>query len=198
MKPHSQPQDILLVDDDQAILALLSAVLTGAGYGILTAQNGIEAMHLALKHNPILAVLDMNMPSMDGLTLAQNLNEETTVPFVFLTAQGGRDTVQQATELGAAGYLIKPVLAEQVLPFISVSLARAQEMQRLKKREAYLQGQVDSSRMVGAAVGLLMAKHPINEHQAFQRLHDFARSHRQKIVDVARNLVTSQENLNLM
>lgn len=198
MNPAKNQTAILVVDDDPALLELVQQVLMNAGYEVLTASDGNEGLHLALKHAPALAILDIHMPQADGMTLAQNLVEETTVPFVFLSSENGHAEIQQASALGATGYLMKPIKPEQILPFVTVSLARAQEVQRLRAREAHLQSQLDSARMIGAAVGLLMAKHPVNEKQAFQRLHDYARSHRQKIIDVARMLVNAQENVNLM
>lgn len=198
MSATKLPATILVVDDDTTIIELLRQVLSSAGYDVVCANNGNEGLHMALKHGPVLAILDIHMPQTNGITLAQNLSEETNVPFVFLSSENGHAEIQQASALGAAGFLLKPINPDQILPFVTVSLARAQEMQRLRAREIHLQSQVESARMVGAAVGLLMGKHPINEQQAFQRLHDYARSHRQKIVDVAKMLVTSQENVNLM
>ncbi len=189
---------ILVVDDDPAIIELLRRVLSDANYHVVCASDANEGLHLALKYAPILAILDIHMPQTDGLILAKNLSEETSVPFVFLSTENGHAEIQQASALGAAGFLMKPINAEQILPFITISLARAQEMERLRAREVHLQSQVESARLIGTAVGLLMGKHPINEKQAFQRLHDYARAHRQKITDVAKMLVTSQENVNLM
>lgn len=191
-------QAILIVDDEPAMLELVQEVLLSAGYEVFTADNANDALRLALAHSPVLAILDIHMPDINGLTLAQSLADETSVPFVFFTRDARRDEVQQATHIGAIGYLTKPVNPDQIVPFVSVSLARAEEISRLKKREAHLQTAVEASRIIGAAVGLLMAKHPLNESQAFQRLHDHARSKRQKIVDIARALVNAQENVNLM
>lgn len=198
MKHSNEPQTILVVEDDLSLLTLLEEVLKNAGYRVLMAQNSSDALLLALQNAPDLALLDIQMPGISGLMLAQSLVDETSVPFAFLTKETGAEELQKATALGAIGFLAKPIYPAQIIPFITISLARAKDMQYLTAREMQLQTAVEASRTIGAAVGLLMAKHPINESQAFKRLHDYSRSHRQKIIDTAKALVTSQENINLM
>lgn len=198
MKHNNEPQTILVAEDDSSLLTVLEEVLKDAGYHVLTAQNGSDALLLALKNAPDLALLDIQMPGISGLMVAQSLVDETSVPFAFLTKEAGTEEVQKATALGATGFLAKPIYPNQIIPFITVSLARAKDMQYLKAREIQLKIAVESSRTIGAAVGLLMAKHPLNESQAFKRLHDYSRSHRQKIIETAKALVASQENINLM
>jgi DNA-binding response OmpR family regulator len=188
---ETNKQTILIVDDDPDMQQLLQQVLQVAGYEVLCADNANDGLRLALSRAPVLAILDIQMPEVTGLTLAKSLVEETAVPFVFFTSTGRQDEVMQATRLGAIGYLTKPINPDQIIPFVSVSMVRARDLQQMKAK-------AETARAIGAAIGLLMAKHPINESQAFQRLHDHARAKRAKIIDVARAMVSAQENINLM
>ena len=72
------------------------------------------------------------MPGLDGLELARRLRDETRVPFVFFSAYGDDDFVERAVEIGALGYLVKPLSIASILPMIRTALARAQDISGLE------------------------------------------------------------------
>ena len=188
---------ILIVDDDRLILATLSKGLQQAGYDVLQAASGEEALRIAVKHTPDLAMLDIRMPHMSGIELAQHLRDETPVPFMFLSAYGDPDIARQAADYGAVGYLVKPVDTPQIIPSIEAGLARAAEIRKLRRRETDLTTALAAGRETSIAIGVIMERYHVSREQAFETLRNCARTHRRKISDVAAELVRAEEMLNM-
>lgn len=187
------PAKLLIADDDRLVLATLAEGLRRAGHTVLEAANGEEAIRLACEQAPDLAILDMRMPGRDGLDVAQWLREHTGVPFLFLSAYGDADVVNAAVQSGALGYLVKPLDVQQILPSIDAAMMRGRELNALLEEEAQLSAALRLNRQTSMAVGILMARHTINERDAFDRLRAQARSQRRKIADLAGELVQSAE-----
>lgn len=188
-----QVRTILAVDDDEYILKFLTEVLVSADYRVITAQSGEQALHTLLDCEPDLALLDVNMPGMNGLELAKNLRDETAVPFMFLTSFTDREIVKTASHCGALGYLLKPVEPMQVISSVEASLARADEIKRLRNNEQSLTTALEAGRETSMAVGILMERLQIDRVQAFEKLRSEARSNRIKITHIANAVLLSVE-----
>src|SRR2546423_12711400 len=116
---------ILVVDDDRLVLATLTHGLAQAGYEVIDADNGDDAILLAREHKPDLALLDIRMEGMSGFDVAAYLREYCQMPFMFLSAFSDDDTVRQVKELGAVAYLVKPLDIRQIVPAVGAAVARA-------------------------------------------------------------------------
>jgi len=197
-KNHGSSRSILIVDDDRLILATLSQGLQQAGYVVFQASSGKEALQLAMTHTPDLALLDVRMPQMSGIELAQRLRQDLQIPFLFLSAYGDSDIVRQAAEQGALGYLVKPVDTPQIIPAIEAGLARAAEIQRLQRAEADLSTALELGRETNVAIGLLMEQRRLSRADAFELLRRHARAQQRKIHDVAAELIQASETLNMV
>lgn len=189
---------VLVVDDDRLVLATLAKSLRQWGYEVAEASSGETALKLALETNPDLVLLDVNMPRMSGLEVAESLRAQTMIPFIFLTAYGDTDIVKQATEHGAMGYLVKPIDISQIVPAIEAALARGKELGQLRETETQLSTALANSRETSIAVGILMEREHLDRHSAFDVLRDYARSQRRKIKDVAEELIRAIEFANQM
>ena len=123
MKAH-----ILIVDDDPRITDLLRRVLAYEGYSVASAASGGEALNRSLERPPDLVVLDIMLPGLDGLEVAQRLRAAgDNVPILMLTA---RDTVAdrvKGLETGADDYLVKPFAPEELVARVKALLRRSQE-----------------------------------------------------------------------
>lgn len=186
---------ILLVDDDQLTLDLLTRLLEQSGYTAIRAASGEEALEAAFRDEPDLALLDIMMPGMSGIDVAARLQAETSVPFMILSGHGNSDTVKRASECGAVGYLLKPFQVAQVMPAIEAALARADEIKRLRRAEANLTNALAAGRETSIAVGLLMAKFQVDRHTAFEVLRERARSQRRKLNELAQELIDAEERM---
>jgi CheY-like chemotaxis protein len=113
---------ILVVDDDRLVLATVTHGLAKAGYEIIDADNGDDAILLAREHRPDLALLDIRMEGMSGFDVAAYLRESLQTPFMFLSAFADDATVAQVKALGAVAYLVKPLDISQIVPTVEAAL----------------------------------------------------------------------------
>ena len=116
---------ILVVDDDRLVLATVTHGLAKAGYDIIDADNGDDAILLARQHRPDLALLDIRMEGMSGFDVAAYLRESLQTPFMFLSAFADDDTVAKVKALGAVAYLVKPLDIAQIVPTVEAALVTA-------------------------------------------------------------------------
>ncbi|MFC3194108.1 response regulator [Marinicella sediminis] len=117
---------ILVVDDNTDSLGLLNQALSDAGYTVLIAQSGLQALSVIHKTQPDLILLDAIMPEMDGFATCQairHLNEE--VPVIFMTGLSETEHVVQGLSSGAVDYLVKPLNHTELLARIKVHLSNA-------------------------------------------------------------------------
>jgi response regulator NasT len=196
--PASPRRLILLVDDDPLLLDFISTVLQHAGYDTVGAGSAPEAVQRVQERGAdiALALLDITMPGMSGLELAQRLKDHTEVPFMFLSSVDDAETARQAASHGAVGFVVKPVDAGRLLPAFEAGLARADEIRQLRRTEANLGTALAAGRETSLAVGLLMARYQTDRNTAFEVLRDHARSSRRKINEVAEQIVAAEELLN--
>jgi len=189
---------ILVVDDDRNFVTLLAETLRRTGYEVSSAESAEEALAAAATAPPDLAVLDIRMPGPSGLELGALLRDQFGVPFLFLTLMDDDDAVRHATAMGALAYLVKPLDVRQCIPTIDAALARALELRRLRQNEAHLSNALQQSRLVSMAIGLLMERFRLSRDAAFERLRSEARSRRQRISDLAAELLDGVERLNTL
>lgn len=188
---------ILVADDDRMILLTLVEGLEEAGFEVLSARDGVEALEIAREQLPDLALLDVRMPRMDGVALAERLRAETSVPFLFLSAYCEEALVKQVTETGALGYLVKPLDVAQVVPQVRAALARAKEITALRQAEQSLATALVSNREIGMAVGMVMQAHGVSAEAAFEALRGKARNERRRLVELSNALVSGSEPMGL-
>jgi len=113
---------ILAVDDSASMRQMVRFTLEGAGYTVLQASDGVEALELARSKGADLVLTDVNMPRMDGLTLVRELRALDTykfTPMLVLTTESGQDTKMRGKQAGATGWIVKPFNPEQLLATIA-------------------------------------------------------------------------------
>lgn len=184
------PRHLLLVDDDRLVLSTLSMGLQQAGYRVSTAESAEEAeVLLAGGLRPDLAIVDIRMSGQDGLYLARRLRELDHIPFIMLSAYSEQHMIGQASQLGALGYLVKPLDTSQLLPAIEAALARANELQGLRETRTQLQAALDAERDISVAVGITMAQRRLARQDAFELLRKLARTQRRKLAELAAEII---------
>ncbi|RMF29376.1 MAG: DNA-binding response regulator [Chloroflexi bacterium] len=117
-------QTILVVDDDPDIVKLLRAYLEDAGYRVVTASNGRDALFVARHEKPDLVVLDLMMPEMDGWEFTRRLRREADTPIIMLTARVEETDRIVGLELGADDYVTKPFSPREVVARVRAVLRR--------------------------------------------------------------------------
>src|SRR5262249_52466317 len=117
---------LLVVEDEPNILELLAASLRYAGFEVLTAADGTEAVQAAQRHRPDLIVLDVMLPDMDGFEVLRRLRGGgTRTPVLFLTARDSTEDKVRGLTLGGDDYVTKPFSLEEVIARIQAVLRRA-------------------------------------------------------------------------
>ena len=130
--------NILLVDDDRLVLATLKQGLSKVGYTVTAYDNGQDALEFYRSSPPDLVVLDLRMPGLSGLVTARAMLESAYRPILMLSACDDQAIVREAVTTGVAGYLVKPIEANQMAPSIEVALARFAEVNALLKNKENL------------------------------------------------------------
>ncbi|MCX7194222.1 MAG: response regulator [Proteobacteria bacterium] len=189
---------ILLVEDDRLVLHMLSRGLQAAGYDVLEADSGEMAMQLCTASSPDLALLDMRLTGMSGIDFARWLKTTLGVPFLFLSAYNDSETVGAAAELGALGYLVKPLDVSQILPAIYTALQRAGEIKKLQQVESDLNTALKASRGISMAIGLLMQRFGGSADETFEALRAYCRGNRKRMTDVADQIVDRKQEIDLL
>jgi len=190
--------NILLVDDDRLVLATFALGLNAVGYNVNTAESVDDAEAiLASGERPDLAIIDVNMPGKNGLKLAERLRSFDYIPFMLLTAYSDQKIVEHAANLGALGYLVKPVDFPHLIPAIEAALARASELRGLRSVTQQLQTVLDGERDISIATGIIMVQYRLSRKAAFDSLRNAARSQRRKLAEVAGDIICARETLNL-
>ena len=117
---------VLVVDDAPDIVRLVRDYLEHAGFSVLTAANGPEALRTARSQRPDLIVLDLGLPGRDGLDVTRELRRESGVPIVMLTARSDESDKIVGLELGADDYVTKPFSAKELVARVRAVLRRAE------------------------------------------------------------------------
>src|SRR5262245_9241839 len=105
---RSWPMKILVTDDDLELLELIGFTLRQAGYLIVEAADGEEALEMYRREQPDLVILDVNLPRMNGFEVCRHIRAESTTPIMLLTVRNDEDALVQGLDLGADDYLTKP------------------------------------------------------------------------------------------
>jgi DNA-binding response OmpR family regulator len=116
---------ILLVDDDPDLLAVTTFALQQAGFLVVRAVDGPSALALFERERPELAVLDINLPRMNGFELARRIRQQSAIPLIMLTVRSEEEDVVRALELGADDYLTKPFSPRILVARVRALLRRA-------------------------------------------------------------------------
>jgi response regulator NasT len=159
----------VVIAEDEAIIRLdLKEILEEEGYEVVgETGRGDEAVTLVREHKPDLAILDIRMPGMDGLSAAREITAERAAAVLILTAYSQRNLIEEARDAGALAYLVKPFQRSELIPAIEVALGRHKEMRALESEVSSLEDQLETRRLVDRAKGILMDEHGMKEADAF-------------------------------
>ena len=162
---------ILLAEDETIIRLDLRELIERAGFEVCAeAKDGEEAVELARRAQPDLAILDVKMPRLDGIEAARRILAERPIPIVMLTAYAQEELVARAVEAGVFGYLVKPFREQDLLPAIRTACARHEELTALREQADSLAEALVARKAIERAKGLLMEREGLTEQEAFARL----------------------------
>jgi two-component system KDP operon response regulator KdpE len=131
-RPRALQKRILLVDDDEGIVAAVGPALALHGYEVTTAVDGIEALAAFDNDEPDLVLLDLMMPRLGGLEICRRIRESSSTPIIVLSVKGGEGDIVSVLDLGADDYLVKPFRLSELRARISAVLRRAGKVRSKK------------------------------------------------------------------
>ena len=182
----------ILIADDEALTRMgLRTMLRALGHTVVgAAADGTTALRLACETRPDLAVLDIKMPGMDGLAVADGIGRECPIPVVMLTAYSERELVQQAAATDTVqAYLVKPIREADLAPTIELAVARFAEWQALQRQAASRQEALETRKVVAQAKTMLMERDGLAEREAFLEIQHRARHERRPMLEVANEIL---------
>ncbi len=209
---------VLVVDDDRLVLATLVHGLVQAGFEVIDADNGDDAILLARQHRPDLALLDIRMDGMSGFDVAEYLRDHLQIPFMFLSAFSDEATQAQIRALGALAYLVKPLDVGQIVPVVRQAFEKVQSrgpsshplgvpaasgpaapplppVVDVPIAEAVASDLLDL--VVPMAVGVLMHRYSLDRRAAFDRLQRLAQQEGRPLQATCASMVAAIEQLAL-
>lgn len=201
----NQKGKILVVDDDRLVLATLTHGLSQAGYEVIDADNGDDAILLAREHKPELALLDIRMEGKSGFDVAAYLREYCQIPFMFLSAFADEATIKQVKALGALTYLVKPLDIQQIVPAVEAAFANRPNQQAAPAQSAAAVANAPAAATpasadpltdtIALAVGIVMHRYSLTRRQALERLQQQARQEGCTVAALGERLINAQEVL---
>jgi DNA-binding response OmpR family regulator len=123
----AEPRLVLVADDNDDILALVTFRLERAGYAVIQARDGEEALRMAVERRPHLAILDLMMPRLDGYEVTRGIREDPVIaetPVILLTARTQEADVARGFDVGADDYIRKPFSPQELLSRVQAILGR--------------------------------------------------------------------------
>jgi two-component system, response regulator PdtaR len=184
------PTRVVIAEDEAIIRLDLKETLEEEGYEIVgETGRGDEAVAMVRDLRPDLAILDIKMPGLDGLTAAREITEENLAAVLILTAFSQRDLIEQARDAGALAYLVKPFQRSELVPAVEVALGQFERLAALHDRASNLEDQLETRKVVERAKGKLMDEHAMAEGDAFAFIQRTAMRERRTMRDVAAQVI---------
>jgi response regulator NasT len=189
-----QRHRIIVAEDETLIRMDLVEMLGEAGYDVVAqASNGQEAIELVNEHKPDLAILDVKMPILDGISAAEQII--SIAPVLILTAFSQKDLVERARDAGAMAYVVKPFTINDLLPAIEISISRHKQMKSLEAEVADLHDRLETRKIIDRAKGILMKALNLSEPEAFSWIQRAAMDRRITMKEVAEAVINPSATL---
>ena len=184
------PTRVVIAEDEVIIRLDLKETLEEEGYEVVgETGRGDEAVALVRELQPEIAILDIKMPGIDGLTAARQITADQLCAVLVLTAFSQRDLIEQARDSGALAYLVKPFQRSDLVPAIELAVGRFRELRALTEQTKSLEEQLETRKIVDRAKGILMDAHGLTEADAFAFVQKTAMRDRTTMRAVADGLI---------
>jgi two-component system, response regulator / RNA-binding antiterminator len=182
---------ILIIDEDPTRAQTLEESLCAAGYemvGLVDPKEDVLAKMRDLA--PDLIIVDMESPSRDTLEDMRRITEEQPRPIVMFVDQSDEQAIAEAMRAGVSAYIIDGLNPRRVKPILDVAVARFSEYQKLRAELEQTRMDLADRKVIERAKGLLMTSRGLSEEDAYRLLRKLAMDQNQRLVEVARSILT--------
>lgn len=190
---------IVIVDDEPITRMDTREILEANGYDVVgEASDGFEAIEVCKKYNPSLVLMDIDMPLLDGIKASKVLTKEKLVGgIILLTAFEDKKYIEMAKEVGAFGYMIKPVNEKVFIPTVEMCLSKAEEFDELKKDYDKINNKLNDRKLIEKAKGILVKQLNSNENDAYNRIRKLSMDRRTTMAEIAKIIIVGYLRLKL-
>ena len=190
------PLKILVADDEHMIATYLASNLGDLGYEVIgPASNGESAIELCREHSPDMAILDIQMPKVDGIEASSEIFDQMGVPVMILSAYSDPQYVEAGNKIGIFGYLLKPVTKDQLRVGLEVAWARYLDWSMQNQQVQDLEERLDQRKIIEHAKWIIVKRKQVDEPDAMRMLQKQARNNRKPLIDVAKAIIESEDLL---
>lgn len=180
------PLRIVIADDEPIIRMDLRRTLENMGHVVVgEAGDGQQAVEITKELKPDIVILDIKMPTMDGIDAAKLISREAVSPVLLITAYSQRDLVERARDAGVFAYIVKPFREADLMPAIEIAIARFEEFEELDREVSDLEAKLDTRKVVDKAKGILMDQYGLKEQDAFRRIQVQSMNTRKSMREIA-------------
>lgn len=167
---------ILICEDEPIILMDLREILESNGFNVVaTAKDGYDAIELFKIHNPNIMILDIKMPMIDGLKVAEIVSKENKdTGIIMLTAHCDKDTIEKANKANVISFLTKPISENALVAAVSVAINRQNNQVKTDQELFRVKEELKNRKIIDRAKGILMDKQNLTEGEAYSYLRKSA------------------------
>lgn len=185
---------ILIAEDEYLVLMGLKSAVEELGHEVIgEANNGELAIQLAKELKPDLILMDIKMPTLDGINATYYIQKNRPVPIIIISGYAETDLVDKASSEGVMGYLVKPVSKKELEPALAIAVNRFFEMQRLRNESQDAKMALENRKLVEKAKGIIMARLSLPEASAMKYLQQYSRRRNQSLIATCVHIVFSAE-----
>ena len=193
---NGSPKRLLVADDEHLVALGMKTNLEELGYEVLgPVGDGQSAIDLCESLKPDMALLDIQMPGLDGIAAAEKIYQTLNIPVVIFSAYSDQEYVESGSDAGVFGYILKPVTRDQLRVGIDIAWNRfldsseqIQEIDSLKER-------LEQRKIIEQAKWILVKRKSVEEPEAMKMLQKQARNNRRSLIEVATAVVESDSLL---
>ncbi len=185
------PTRVVVAEDEAIIRMDLREMLQEEGYDVVAeCGRGDEAVALVREHSPDVALLDIKMPGMDGISAAREIAADRLTAVVLVTAFSQRELIEEASDAGVQGYVVKPFERHDLTPAIEVAIARFRSEKALAEQVTDVAERLETRKVLDRAKGVLMDRDGLREQDAFGFLQKTAMTSRRPMRAVADDVLS--------
>jgi len=187
---------VMLVDRDPERAELLEQALAEAGHRVIARIKDDAALACQVaQYQPDVIIIDMEAPGRDTLEQMREIARDRPKPIILFSDERDPQYIRQAVRAGVSAYVVDGLSRDRVMPIVEVAVARFSEIQSLRQELENTKIQLADRKVIDKAKGLLMKKKNMSEDHAYQFLRKTAMSRNLKLIEVARVLISLEENL---
>ncbi|MET0106738.1 MAG: ANTAR domain-containing protein [Sedimenticola sp.] len=187
---------VLLVDENRGRSAMLERALLDHGLEVIAIlTSGEQLSNEVANLQPDVIIIDLESPSRDTLEQMRCISRDNPRPVVMFAEDNDSGNIKQAIEAGVSAYVVDGLNDKRIKPIMDVAIARFREYQALKDELTQVKNTLEERKVIDRAKGIIMKKKGCDEEEAYQLLRKSAMSSNQRVVDVARQLISSIELL---